>query len=118
MDDAVKALKNTTTPGPDGLSAVWFKLFYPHIKYHYLAFLNACLKLSYFPLNWRSATILILKKPGKPDYLNPNAFRGISILNAGSKVFEFIIHVKLKKLAQDGKWFSENQHGFRPGKST
>ena len=29
-----------------------------------------------------------------------------------------IIHDILKKLAHEGKWFSENKHGFRPGKST
>ena len=118
VDYAVKSLKSTATPGPDGLSAVWFKLFYPHIKLLFHAMLNACLKLSYFPLTWRAASILILKKPSKPDYFNPSAFRGISILNASSKVFEIIIHDILKKLAHEGKWFSENQHGFRPGKST
>ena len=115
---SVKSLKSTATPGPDGLSAVWFKLFYPHIKLLFHAMLNACLKLSYFPLTWRAASILILKKPSKHDYFNPSAFRGISILNASSKVFEIIIHDILKKLAHEGKWFSENQHGFRPGKST
>ena len=62
VDYAVKSLKSTATPGPDGLSAVWFKLFYPHIKLFFHAMLNACLKLSYFPLTWRAASILILKK--------------------------------------------------------
>lgn len=76
------------------------------------------MKLDYFPMAWRSASILVLKKPGKPDYLSANAFRGISILNASSKLFEILIHNKLKVLANDFSWFSPNQHGFRPAKST
>jgi hypothetical protein len=43
------------------------------------------MKLGYFPEAWRVASIFILKKPGKSDYLSANAFRGISILNAFSK---------------------------------
>jgi len=74
--------------------------------------------LFFFPSAWRSASILVLKKPGKSNYLFANSFRGISILNAFAKAFEIVIHNKLKLLASEHSWFSESQHGFRPNKST
>lgn len=67
---------------------------------------------------WRCVSFLVLKKPGKPDYLSANTFRGISILNASSKLFEISIHNKLKVLANDFSWFNPSQHGIKPGKST
>ena len=62
--------------------------------------------------------MLILKKANKAVYNLVSSFRPISILNALSKIFEKIILVRLKVLAAEQNWFSENQHGFCAGKST
>ena len=118
LDNAMAALRCTTTPGPDGFSAAWLKIAYPLLKAHFLSALRACINIGFFPSAWRSASILVLKKPGKSSYLSANSFRGISILNAFAKAFEIVIHNKLKLLACDLNWFSDSQHGFRPNKST
>jgi hypothetical protein len=74
--------------------------------------------ISHFPTNWKSASIIILKKSNKANYSHPSNFTPISILNALSKLLEKIILVKLKRLASANNWFSPNQHGFRSGFST
>ena len=79
---------------------------------------NACVSFNYFPPSWRSAKVIVLKKPNKDCYETVSSFRPISILNSLSKLFERILHTRLKKLAVDNQWFSHNQHGFREGKST
>jgi hypothetical protein len=78
LDSAIGQLKNTSTPGPDGLSAMWLKISYAHFADHLLAILNICMKLGYFPKAWRVASIFILKKPGKLDYLSANDYSGES----------------------------------------
>ena len=114
----LKQLKNTSTPGSDGLSTIWLKLSIEHIMPLIELIFNACVSFNYFPPSWRSAKVIVLKKPNKDCYETVSSFRPISILNSLSKLFERILHTRLKKLAVDNQWFSHNQHGFREGKST
>ena len=114
----LKHLKNTSTPGSDGLSTIWLKLSIEQIMPLIELIFNACVSFNYFPPSWRSAKVIVLKKPNKDCYETVSSFRPISILNSLSKLFERILHTRLKKLAVDNQWFSHNQHGFREGKST
>ncbi len=121
LDDlklAMESLRITKSPGPDGIYAVWLSHSFDLIKFHLVALFSACFTLSHFLNNWKSASIIILKKNNKANYSHPSCFRPISILNAFSKLLEKIILVKLKRLATAHKWFSPNQHGFRSGFST
>ena len=46
------------------------------------------------------------------------SFRPISLGNTLSKLMEKIILNRLSWFASSGDWFSKDQHGFRPGRST
>jgi hypothetical protein len=84
-----------------------------------VALFSVCFNLGYFPNCWKTASIVILKKKNnKPNYLHPNCFRPISIINSLSKLFEKIILAKLKAFAATHSWFSPSQHGFTAGLST
>jgi len=48
-----------------------------------------CVK--HFPLNWKIATVKIIKKPGK-DKTSPDNYRTISLLTWLSKIFEKVKH--------------------------
>jgi len=78
-----------TTPGP---SRVGYKLlkwahaacpdYLPHL-------LNLCLNTGYHP--WKTATIIMINKPQKPDYTVPKAYHPIALLECTSKLLEKII---------------------------
>ena len=50
------------------------------------------------------AKIIPLKKPGKPDYSDPNVFRPISLLSKLSKAIEAVMAEKISYLVE--------KHGF------
>jgi hypothetical protein len=47
---------------------------------------NSMLKLSYFPVTWKFAQIIMLPKPGKPA--NEASYRPISLLPIPSEIFK------------------------------
>lgn len=75
---------------------------------------NACLSASYFPVDWKNATIILLQKQGK-DPVMPASYRPISLLPGLAKVFERIIHNRLKPFL---KHIPDEQFGFMPERST
>ena len=66
-----------------------FNILYPRLVEH-----------GYHPLCWIQATGAILKKPNKPDYTAPKAYRIIALLNCLGKISEKIIATKLYFLAE------------------
>ena len=56
--------------------------------------------LGYHPRCWRKAKGVILKKPSKPDYSIPKAYRVISLLNCLGKVLERLVARRLGALAE------------------
>jgi hypothetical protein len=118
VKQAFDSVRLSKSAGSDCISSVWLSHCFETIKYHLVALFSSCLRLSHFPTCWKTASIVILKKSNKPNYLHPNCFRPISILNSLSKILEKVILAKLKCLAAAQNWFSPCQHGFRAGLST
>ncbi len=71
----------------------------------------------YHPYYWRQATGFILKKPNKPDYSVPKAYRVISLLNYLGKVSERILARRLSYLAKTTYLLHPTQIGGRLRKS-
>lgn len=77
---------------------------------------NGCLEEGIFPPIWKIAKLLI-QKPKK----NPNAtvtYRPIGLLNVIGKVMEALIKRRLEIEMDEKQLLHEEQHGFRPGRST
>lgn len=49
----------------------------------------------YHPTSWRSAQVVIIRKPNKPDYTAPKANRPISLRKCISKVAERVVANKV-----------------------
>lgn len=79
--------------------------------------MNQCLRLSYFPQDWKLAVVLAFPKPGK-DKLFPQNYRHISLLNTLSKVFEISLYNRLRNFEKQHKTLIEEQFGFRDHRST
>ena len=88
----------------------------PRIPHHQI--FAASIELGYHPQRWRSAKIVVLRKPGKPDYSLPGAYRPISLLNTLGKLLEAVIARRLSYLAEHYGLLPDTQFGGRPGRTT
>lgn len=113
----VKNLKNKKSPGIDGISNRVLKKC-PNTVFIFLTYIfNKCLKLSYFPLIWKTAIIVPIPKPNK-DCSLPHNYRPISLLNSFSKIFECALLDRLKEHLLQNDILPCQQFGFRSGHST
>ncbi|CAK1546868.1 unnamed protein product [Leptosia nina] len=103
-------------PGLDGLTfdicrAAIFVA--PHI---FLALINKCLEIGFFPTIWKEATVVVLRKPGRADYTTPKSYRPIGLLPVMGKIME-------KMFVKRANWYimprmSARQYGFMPQRGT
>ena len=57
---------------------------------------NACIKLGYLPLHFKSSTSIIIPKPNKSSYDSPKLFHSIILLNTLSKLIEKVIRERIQ----------------------
>ena len=80
--------------------------------------MDKCIRTGYHPKLWRKAIVVALKKPNKPDYSNPRAYRLITLFKCLGKVLERIIAKRLTFLARKYDLVPTNQFGGRSNSST
>lgn len=111
----IKSLKPLKAPGVDLIKNIHLKNL-PHKAIILLTkIFNGCLISGYFPVAWKVALVIPIKKSGK-DHSNPVNYRPISMLSAISKVLEKIILNRLSKFHE--KIIIPEQFGFRRHHST
>ena len=77
---------------------------------------NSCLNSASWP---RTETrVLFLKKPLKPNYSEPSAYRPISISSHIGKLFERILNNRLKTFMLENNLIDQEQEGFMQKKNT
>jgi hypothetical protein len=112
----IKKLKNGKAPGCDGVPNILLKNI-PRRAAVFLTYIfNSCLKLCYFPKQWRHATVIPIPKPGK-DHSDPSNYRPISLLSSISKIFERIILKRLNAFIVSNNALPNHQFGFRAAHS-
>lgn len=77
-----------------------------------------CLALGYCPAHFRETRTIALRKPGKPDYSVPKAYRRIALLNTVGKALESAIASRLSYLAETHRLLPPNHFGGRRGYGT
>ncbi|GFU79484.1 RNA-directed DNA polymerase from mobile element jockey [Trichonephila clavipes] len=75
------------------------------------------IKIGYFPIVWKTATVVPILKPGK-DPTQAESFRPIALLSILGKVAEKIILNRLYHHVVQNNILIPEQHGFRPDLST
>lgn len=113
----IKDLKNGKAAGEDQLCARVLKNLPNRAIFLITIIFNACLILNYFPLKWRHARVFPLLKPGKLPNV-ATSYRPISLLSILGKVFEKIVHKRLKKFLEEANCIPPEQFGFRNLHST
>ncbi|KAF8594195.1 hypothetical protein BDV93DRAFT_459492, partial [Ceratobasidium sp. AG-I] len=86
IEEVIDGLASHKTPGPDGIPNSIFKnckgLLIPHL----LPIYRATFRLKHYPESWKQSTTVVLRKPDRPDYTVPKAYRPIALLNVISKI--------------------------------
>ena len=117
ITEIIQTLSPNKAPGPDQLTNRVIK----NLPLHTILFLtnlfNSILRLQYFPSTWKTSTIILIPKAGKPTHI-PENHRPISLLSSFSKLLERIILTRLNTIITDLQLIPNDQHGFRAQHST
>lgn len=115
----VKRIKEKKAPGPNGIPGKVVKMASGVLTRQMAHIFTQCLKEGFFPETWKEAIMVLLPKTGKPKS-SSSAYRPICLLGEVGKFFERIIANRLvAHLANtEGCSLSQEQYGFRQGRST
>ena len=107
-------------PGPDGLPIGFLKTLGSPFRKILAVIGEASLRLSHFPAPFKTATVVVLPKPGKTPAQKElaGAWRPISLLNCMGKILETLIAKRLIEVVEDNGLLPEGQFGNRKGRST
>ncbi|KAJ5728169.1 hypothetical protein N7493_004499 [Penicillium malachiteum] len=118
IERSLKTAKGSTAPGEDDLPMLVWKNLWTHLKNTITNIFKTCVELGHHPKQWRSAKIIVLRKPGKPNYSVPGAYRPISLLNTLGKLLEAVMARRLSYLAEKHNLLPNSQFGGCPGRTT
>jgi hypothetical protein len=104
-------------PGPDDILFLVWQRIWEEAKGSIIALYRASLRLSHLPDSWRTARIAPLRKPGKPNYTVPKAFRPISLLATISKGLEALVANRLSFMAEKHNLLPSNHLRARKRRS-
>src|SRR5882724_8938168 len=71
--------------------------------------------LEAYPASWRESETVMLRKPGKADYMAPNAYRPITLLNTMVKVLSACVTEDLTHAIETHNLLPRNHFGSIPG---
>jgi len=114
----LKRLKPYKAPGPDGIPNIVLTKCADLLIERLLPIFGAMLErnLQYGP--WKTFTTVVLRKPGKPRYDVPKAYRPIALLNTMWKALTAIIAEHISYLSEKHQLLPPNHFGGRPGRTT
>ena len=114
----IRKLKPYKAPGPDGIPNIVLMrcadLLSDRLYFIYKAMTER--NLHYAP--WKNFTTVVLRKPGKPKYDVPKAYRPIALLNTLWKVLAGIVADLLTYYSEKFHLLPAHHFGGRPGRST
>ncbi|KAL0277929.1 UNVERIFIED_CONTAM: hypothetical protein PYX00_005045 [Menopon gallinae] len=118
LDAACKGLASSkTAPGPDAVGKKIIAEAAAIIPKEMLQAMNVSLGTGVYPTAWKTARLVLLKKPGKEDG-TPTSYRPVCLLNDVSKIYERILERRLTEFLEERRAISDRQYGFRRGRST
>jgi Reverse transcriptase (RNA-dependent DNA polymerase) len=79
---------------------------------------RATFSMNTYPEDWKNSITLVVKKPAKPSYADPGAYRPIALLDTIGKVLSSCIAEDLSKYAELHNLLPANHFGCRPGRTT
>ena len=71
--------------------------------------------LKYYPQEWSLMETLVMKKPGKPDYMNPSAWQPIVLSDGLARLLNSCQTDDIVTMCKQHKVIPANHFGARPG---
>ena len=113
MEVGIKMLKRGKSSGSDVVSNEIIKSAKDSIGGILVSLFNKILELKYFPSLWSLGLIVPIHKGGELD--DPNNYRGITLNSCLSKLFTYVLNMRLNNYCEDNELMDDNQIGFRRG---
>ena len=111
--DKINVTKNSSIPNLPSIILKAGFLACPNV----LTFIiNQCILTNVIPNDWKSATVIPIKKV--PNCKSVNELRPISLLPLPCKILEKIIYSQCIKHLKENHYLDENQFGFQANCST
>src|SRR6267142_2461460 len=108
---ALANTSNTSAPGPSGINYLLLKWCFAAQPEYLTMVLQAALRLGVHP--WHLATVVIIPKPNKLDYLAAKAYRPISLLKCCGKLLEKVVANRLSSDVNHFDLLGPGQFGSR-----
>ena len=115
--EAADKIVGNKAPGLDSISNKALKAAVKIAPNMFAEAFTTCLKEGAFPTQWKKQKLILVPKPNKP-LGEASSYRPICLLNNTGKLFERVIYNRLIRIAEKDGGLSENQFGFRKGRST
>jgi len=120
-DEVIAAIKKLSggkkAPGPDGIPGFIIFKTAGLLMRSWIRGFNLCLRESIFPKDWKIAKLVLLYKKDKVEG-EPSSYRPICLLNESGKLFERVLAERLRTHLEETNGLSQEQYGFRRGRST
>ena len=114
----LRRIKPYKAPGPDGIPNIVLTKNAQLLTDRLLLIYEAMFERQLLYKPWKNFTTVVLRKPGKPRYDVPKAYRPIALLNTMWKVLTAIVAEQLTHITEKYQLLPANHFGGRPGRAT
>ena len=104
--------------GPDGIPNVVLQRCADIILTRLIYIFRAIIELNIYFDPWKEFMTIVLRKPGKPSYEIPKAYRPITLISTMAKVLTSIVAENLSRIVEEHHILPKTHFGGRPGWST
>jgi ribonuclease HI len=104
--------------GPDDIPNAVIQQCVTLIHDRLIRIYQAILDLGIYYDPWKDFTTVVLRKPGKPSYEVPKAYRPIALISCLAKVLTSLVAETISNLVETHQLLPKTHFGGRPGRTT
>ncbi|CAK5274977.1 unnamed protein product [Mycena citricolor] len=116
--EAIFESSSNSAPGSSQITYQTLRWAWGSASQETYTLIRLCLRNGFHPKQWRQAVAVALRKPRKPDYSEPRAYRLIQLLECMGKVLEKVVARRLTYLAGKHRLIPVSQTIPRSGDTT
>ena len=116
LSTALQRMSASKACGADGITIEMLRMTFEVTGPHLLNVVNSSIVSGVLPPEWKIATVVPIHKAGSVE--DPNNYRPVSILPTVAKLVESVVCLQLTTYLVTHNVLCDEQHGFRPGRST